>query len=84
MNANITGETCEKPPSSNFGGGSLVTVAGFCNSGMLKLRLPPCRTVIKMEQCQVDKDEHFWHLLLFAFNGSRAAKALEPLLTVQE
>ncbi|VDP16597.1 unnamed protein product, partial [Heligmosomoides polygyrus] len=24
--------------------------------------------VIKMEQCQVDKDEHFWHLLLFAFD----------------
>ncbi|RWR98918.1 Histone-lysine N-methyltransferase SETMAR-like protein, partial [Dinothrombium tinctorium] len=38
--------------------------------------------IIKME-CQVEKNEHFRHLLLFAFNqGSKAAKAARDICAV--
>ena len=40
--------------------------------------------IIKME-CQVEKNEHFRHLLLFAFNqGSKAAKAAREFVLCME
>ncbi|XP_052830317.1 uncharacterized protein LOC128249815 [Octopus bimaculoides] len=40
------------------------------------------KNIIKME-CQVKKNEHFRHLLLFAFNqGSKAAKASHDICAV--
>ena len=34
-------------------------------------------------ECQVEKNEHFWHILLFAFNqGSNAAEASRNICAV--
>ncbi|VDP08894.1 unnamed protein product [Heligmosomoides polygyrus] len=50
-----------------------------CISWVKNFETGKCYMVIEMEQCQVDKDEHFWHLLLSALNqGSSAAKHWNP------
>ncbi|VDP08347.1 unnamed protein product [Heligmosomoides polygyrus] len=46
MDTDINVETCEKPRRRKLGGDSLVTAAGFCSSGILKLSHPLCPVVL--------------------------------------